>query len=77
MKLEKYLYQVGIKPAEFAARIGVDVSAVTRWMAGTRKPEWKRMPDIVAATGGAVMPNDFLDVPDDDASDEAPPVAAE
>ena len=62
MKLETYLNDRKITPVDFAKRIGVDSSTVTRWISGVRRPEWPKMELIIRETNGAVMPNDFLGV---------------
>jgi predicted transcriptional regulator len=62
MKLADYLAQEGLSEAAFAERIGVTQAAVNRYKKD-RVPEPEPMRAIVAATGGAVQPNDFFDLP--------------
>jgi transcriptional regulator with XRE-family HTH domain len=59
MQLRAYLDQHQLTQVQFAALVGVNQSAVAKWLDGTR-PSWPTMERIVAATGGAVTPNDFL-----------------
>ena len=59
MQLRAYLDQHGLTQVQFAAQVGVTQSAVAKWLDGTR-PSWPTIERILAATGGAVTPNDFL-----------------
>jgi 3,4-dihydroxy 2-butanone 4-phosphate synthase/GTP cyclohydrolase II len=59
MDLRSYLAEHRLTHEAFARQIGVTTSAVTKLVAGTR-PSWPTMERIVAATSGAVTPNDFL-----------------
>ena len=61
MKLRNWLSDNKIAVAEFARRIGVRRSAVYRYLDGDRIPKRDAMRRIVAATQGAVRPDDFLD----------------
>lgn len=63
MKLREYLSAKTLTANEFGRRIGVSQAAVTRYASGARIPEPKTMRRIVEATGGAVTPNDFYDLP--------------
>jgi transcriptional regulator with XRE-family HTH domain len=63
MKLKEYLREKDITAREFADLIGVDYSSVTRYCAGSRRPEWPILERITVATGGAVTPTDFLSRP--------------
>jgi DNA-binding transcriptional regulator YdaS (Cro superfamily) len=63
MKLGDYLASKKIPVIEFAAQIGVTPEGLRYWLAGSRTPRPYWMSKIVAATGGAVMPNDFLQEP--------------
>jgi len=60
MKLAAYLELRNMRDAEFAALIGVSVSAVQFWRTGGRMPRKAQMQSIFEATDGAVTPNDFL-----------------
>ena len=59
MKLEAYLAKHGIKMAEFAAQIGVDPTAVSRWCSGKRTPLIEQLLKIDRVTGGKVSLRDF------------------
>jgi len=63
MKLGDWLEREGIKHPQFAARIARTPEAVRRYVAGDRIPDKDTMPLIVEHTRGAVMPNDFFNVP--------------
>lgn len=60
MKLGKYLKANRISEIEFAATVGVTVSAVRKWRGGHRTPSASFMRKIVTATCGQVSPNDFF-----------------
>jgi len=60
MKLRAWLNQQRLTTAEFAKRIDVGQAAVSRYCLDQRMPRRAVMQRIVAATGGAVTPNDFL-----------------
>lgn len=70
MKLGDYLNSKNLSDNEFARQLGVEQSTVTRLVArdgrqAERKPSFKLMARIAAATGGQVMPNDFMsDLPE-------------
>lgn len=59
MKLSAWLAENDMDTTAFAALIGVTRPAVDRYVAGSRLPSRRVMGDIVAATAGAVTPNDF------------------
>ena len=63
MRLDDWLEREGLKPAQFATRIGRTAEAVRRYAAGERIPDRETMPLIVAETGGEVTPNDFFGMP--------------
>ena len=63
MTLAEYLSEHGLSPAEFAKLIGVTDESVRRYAHGRRYPRPAIMRRIVTATGGAVGPQDFLDLP--------------
>lgn len=67
MKLQDWLDQQEPKMSAtaFAKRVGLDVSTITRVMNGERRPEWPTLDKILAATDGAVTPNDFIPETDD------------
>lgn len=80
MTLQDWLQQKRITETAFADMVGVKPSAVNRLMpvdgrAPLRKPGWKLMSVIATVTGGAVMPNDFMeDLPEiGDEDDDKPP----
>jgi len=60
MRLQDYLEREGLSASDFAARIGRAVSTVTRIAKGETTPEAETVAKIVAATGGAVQPNDLF-----------------
>ncbi|MET4734779.1 hypothetical protein ABIE64_003518 [Thalassospira sp. MBR-102] len=59
MKLSEWLKATKTKKIEFAARIGVSPSMVTRLCDGSQMPNVETAHRVWAATGGAVTPNDF------------------
>lgn len=64
MQLRDYLLSANETYAGFARRIGVsNAKVVARYAKGERIPDRLVMPRIVAATAGAVQPNDFFDAP--------------
>lgn len=60
MKLADYLSEHAITDGDFADRIGVDRSSVSRLRRGITRPDWPTIERIIAATNGAVTANDFL-----------------
>lgn len=78
MKLSEYLRAVDKDAAWFADQIGVDPVSVRRYISGSRRPEWRVIARIKAATGGVVTADDFIDENADDKSDQkgGAPVAA-
>ena len=75
MKLDTYLRQHDLSAAEFGRRVRVSRSAVIRWISGARLPDRDSMHRIVAATAGAVQPNDFFAPPAADLGAEPTPEA--
>jgi transcriptional regulator with XRE-family HTH domain len=63
MKLGAYLGERGETAVAFAARVGLSESSLSRIIAGKQRPAHGTIGRIVAATGGAVQPNDFFDLP--------------
>jgi len=61
MKLEAWLENTGRTSASFARELGVGPSTVHRLLKRERKPSYEIMEKIIAATGGAVRPDDFFD----------------
>lgn len=61
MTITEYLAREGLSHAEFARRLGVEQSTVSRWVSGERRPEWPQLKLLRAVTKGAVQPNDFLE----------------
>ena len=59
MTLAEYLRREKLKPAEFAASIGVWRQAVERYLDGQRIPAADVMRRIAKETGGAVTADDF------------------
>ncbi len=62
MKLADYLQDRQLSEAAFAELIGASQAAVNRYKRG-RHPSPPHMQAIIAATGGAVQPNDFYVLP--------------
>jgi DNA-binding transcriptional regulator YdaS (Cro superfamily) len=62
MKLAQYLDSTRTKRSAFAASISVSPAYVSGLCAGEYWPSRAVMARIVAATGGAVRPDDFLDL---------------
>lgn len=60
--LGRYLQTAGTPIEEFAARIGVSMQAIYRYLDGERIPARDVMAKIVRATSGSVQPNDFYPV---------------
>lgn len=69
MRLSDYLEASSIRPTAFARQLGVSHTTVARWAAGTVPPSLEWMEKIAEATGGQVMPNDFMRQP---AAEETP-----
>ena len=69
MKLADYLTERDLSAAEFAFRIGVHRSTVSRWLEGSTnggavaRPSWDQIIKVHEETGGLVTANDFM-VPD-------------
>jgi transcriptional regulator with XRE-family HTH domain len=61
MNLKTYLDTEGITASEFATRIGVAVSTITRSARGEAIPSVETMRLIIDATNGRVTPNDFYE----------------
>lgn len=59
MNLKEWLSQNGMSGVEFAERIGVQQSSVSRYTRGIRIPDRKVAQRIYLETRGAVTPNDF------------------
>lgn len=60
MKLADWLRQNGISARDFGGTIGVrSANTVYRYISGDQIPARNVMREIIRATGGAVMPNDF------------------
>ena len=62
MTIDEFLSGRHIASAAFAERVGATRQAVARWRSGERIPSPGLMVRIVAATAGAVTPNDFFDI---------------
>jgi transcriptional regulator with XRE-family HTH domain len=60
MKLDEYLRERDLTRAEFGGLIGRTGPTVSRIISGVQKPDWETLERIKEATGGVVMPNDFL-----------------
>lgn len=74
MTLTDFLTQNSLTPSEFARRVGTSRQNVCRWMA-SNIPRPDEMRRIVAATEGAVTPNDFFGLPPPQAAPQPHPQA--
>lgn len=63
MRLHNYLEREGLSATDFARKVGVSQSTISRYLKGLRHPERDTMLAIRKATSGAVQPNDFFDTP--------------
>lgn len=63
MTLDEWIKQEALTDAEFGAKIGRDRTTVSRIRREKTCPDPATMQAIVDATGGAVEPNDFFDIP--------------
>lgn len=67
MRLGEYLSAKGLSAAEFAARIGVHRSTVSRWLEPADadgvvyRPSWEQCAKIRDETNGQVTADDFVD----------------
>lgn len=67
MQLAAYLAQEGLSATDFAKRIGVHRSTVSRWIAPATegrpvfRPSWEQIKTIREVTEGAVTATDFAD----------------
>lgn len=66
MKLADYLSANSISDGDFAEKIGIDRSSVSRLRRGVTRPDWPTIERIVSETAGAVTANDFLPAPQSD-----------
>ena len=78
MKLAAYLEAEGLTATEFAGRVGRSIATISRIARGLHAPDWPTMRAIAEATGGRVMPNDFVsrpasETPTGEAPGDAPP----
>lgn len=62
MTLDDWLKRQGESPEWLADKIGVGRPAVTRYLNGSRRPEWDVIERITRVTNGAVTANDFLKI---------------
>lgn len=60
MTLAEYMKGNRLTDVEFAALVGSTEFAVGKWRRGERTPREAFMRKIMSATGGAVTPNDFI-----------------
>lgn len=60
MNLATYLESQKIKPAQFAALIGVPASTISRILRGDREPRLSTAQKISQATGGKVSLSDLV-----------------
>jgi hypothetical protein len=64
MRLKDWLELNEVKPARFAAQIGVHRSLVSRYVNRGAVPQPDVMRQIFVVTCGAVTPDDFHDLPE-------------
>lgn len=60
MKLTEYLVERSETIGSFAGRIDVSHETVRRYVREERRPDWKVLEKIAAATDGKVTANDFI-----------------
>lgn len=65
MKLKTWIKAEGISDAEFARRLGVNPTQVSRWLAGKVRPDWDYLKKIILITRGQVSADDFIEVESD------------
>jgi transcriptional regulator with XRE-family HTH domain len=58
--LTRYREAQGLNRKQLAQRLGTTAATVSRIEAGIRYPSVKLMRQIMAATNGAITPNDFV-----------------
>ena len=71
MTLDQYLTDAKITDAAFAVLIDRDPATVSRLKRGLTKPDWITLDRIREATGGLVMPNDFLPADENASAEDA------
>jgi DNA-binding transcriptional regulator YdaS (Cro superfamily) len=59
MTLNEYLEKSGESDGEFAAKVGLSPSQISRLRRGVSKPSWDGIVAIEKVTGGQVQPNDW------------------
>ena len=60
MRIEEYLQKKALTPFQFAARLGVNRSTVSRWLTGARAPSTEMAIEIERLTDGLVTVEDTL-----------------
>jgi transcriptional regulator with XRE-family HTH domain len=60
MTLTEYMARLDLPEKEMARRLGVSVSALSKWKRGVRIPRPRAMVRIRDATTGLVAPEDFM-----------------
>ena len=60
MKLKDYLEWKKVRAHNWAREVGLPVSGVYAWLAGTTVPTIENIMKIKAATSGAVGPDDWV-----------------
>lgn len=66
MQLKEYLLRNKIGVSEMAEKTGFSQSACSMWAANQRIPSKENMQKIFAYTNGAVTPNDFFNINEDE-----------
>lgn len=62
MTLKDWFSETGVTQREFAHRIGRSEATVSRLVNGVNRPDRATIRAIHKETGGAVTPNDFIDL---------------
>ena len=66
MQLSSYLEQNNLRPADLARELDVVHCVARRWVVGEVIPSKEYMQKIFAYTNGAVTPNDFYNINDNE-----------
>lgn len=61
--LKNFLGKNNLTVSDLASRLGVSYAAAYRYVSGARIPSAEMMTRLYEATGGAVTPNDFYNLP--------------
>lgn len=64
MHLRDWLNWKNMSPLDFARLTGFEPATIRTWVKGNRVPRYSAGRRIAKVTEGAVMPNDFYDLPE-------------